>query len=87
MKRGILCAGAVYAFQIPFLIGCVVGLIPVHPIVAFLPLVGLLNGKVEGRGREGLGQELPGLRLQQQEGPQRCRHPALQNASPLMGYQ
>jgi membrane protease YdiL (CAAX protease family) len=45
----------VYVLQIPILIGCAVGLIPIHPIVVLLPLVGLLNDKVEGRGREGLG--------------------------------
>lgn len=55
MRRGILWAVVVYLVQIPILIGCVVGLIPIHPIVVMLPLVGLLNGKVEGRGREGLG--------------------------------
>jgi len=55
MKRGVLWAGVVYLVQIPILVGCVAGLIPLHPIVILLPLVGLLNGKVEGKGREGLG--------------------------------
>ena len=39
------------------------------------------------REREGLGQELPGLRLQQQQGPSRGRHPALPDAPPLVGQQ
>jgi len=55
MKRGILWAAVAYLVQIPITVGCVVGLVPIHPIVIMLPLVGLLNGKVEGRGREGLG--------------------------------
>jgi len=46
---------AVYLVQIPILIGYGAGWIPIHPIAIMLPLVGLLNGKVEGRGREGLG--------------------------------
>ncbi|MGD2105587.1 MAG: CPBP family intramembrane metalloprotease [Anaerolineae bacterium] len=45
----------VYVLQIPILIGCVTGLIPVHPIVIVLPLVVFLNARVEGRGVEGLG--------------------------------
>jgi len=46
---------AVYLVQIPILIGYGAGWIPIHPIAIMLPLVGLLNGEVEGRGREGLG--------------------------------
>jgi membrane protease YdiL (CAAX protease family) len=55
VKRGILWAVVVYLVQIPILIACVLGLIPLHPIVIMLPLVGLLNSKVERRAREGLG--------------------------------
>lgn len=55
MNRGAFWAVVVYLVQIPVLVGCVVGLIPLHPIVIMLPLVVLFNAKVEGRGREGLG--------------------------------
>lgn len=55
MKRGIFWAGMVYLVQIPILVGCEKGRLPIHPIVVMLPLVGLLNGKVERKGREGLG--------------------------------
>jgi len=55
MERGIFWAVAVYLVQIPILVGCEKGWLSIHPIVIMLPLVGLLNGKVERRGREGLG--------------------------------
>jgi membrane protease YdiL (CAAX protease family) len=48
-------ATVVYLVQIPILLGYGAGRIPIHPIVIMLPLVGLLNGKFEGKGREGLG--------------------------------
>jgi len=46
---------AVYLVQIPIVVGYAAGWFPLHPIVVMLPLVGLLNGRVEGRGKEGLG--------------------------------
>ena len=55
MKRGTLWAVAVYLVQIPILVGYERGWLPIHPIVIMLPLVGLLNGQIERRGREGLG--------------------------------
>jgi len=55
MKRGVLWPIAVYLVQIPIVVGCAAGWIPIHPIVIMLPLVFLLNVKVERRGREGLG--------------------------------
>ena len=54
-QRSIALAGLVYLAQIPVVIGCILGVIPIHPIVIMLPLVGLLNGKVEGKGPGGLG--------------------------------
>jgi len=55
MKREILCAFIVYLVEVVIVTGCVVGWIPVHPIVLMLPLVGLINFKVERKGGEGLG--------------------------------
>jgi membrane protease YdiL (CAAX protease family) len=55
MRRDVLHSIIVYTVQIPVVIGSVVGLLPVHPIVIMLPLVGFLNGRVERRGPEGLG--------------------------------
>jgi len=54
-RRGVTWATVVYLVQVPILVGYAAGWVPVHPIVVLLPLVGLLNGRVEGRGREGLG--------------------------------
>jgi membrane protease YdiL (CAAX protease family) len=51
----ILRAIPVFLVQIPFVVGYSSGLSPIHPIVVMLPLVGLLNSKVEKRGPEGLG--------------------------------
>ena len=55
MKQGMLWSLVVYLVQIPIVIGYEKGWVPIHPIAVMLPLVGLLNSKVEGRGREGLG--------------------------------
>jgi membrane protease YdiL (CAAX protease family) len=55
MRREILLPIAVYTVQIPITIAYVAGLVPIHPIVIMLPLVGLLNGQIERRGPHGLG--------------------------------
>jgi membrane protease YdiL (CAAX protease family) len=55
MRREVLLPLAVYAVQIPITIASVAGVLPVHPIVTMLPLVGLLTAQVEGRGPEALG--------------------------------
>ncbi len=55
MKREIWYAFAVYFVEMAVVSGYVVGWIPLHPIVLMLPLVGLINFKVEGKGGEGLG--------------------------------
>jgi membrane protease YdiL (CAAX protease family) len=55
MRRDIPLPLVVYAVQIPITIVYVAGVLPVHPIVIMLPLVGLLNGQIERRGPEGLG--------------------------------
>lgn len=55
MTRAVRLALVVFAVQLLIVVGVVSGWVPVHPIVIMLPLVGLLNGRVEGRGREGLG--------------------------------
>jgi membrane protease YdiL (CAAX protease family) len=60
VKRGISWAWFVYFVQIPFVVWYAQGVVPIHPIVVMLPLVGLLNFKVEKRGREGLGVRLVG---------------------------
>jgi membrane protease YdiL (CAAX protease family) len=51
----ILRAILVFLVQIPFVVGYSSGSSPIHPIVVMLPLVGLLNSKLEERGPEGLG--------------------------------
>jgi membrane protease YdiL (CAAX protease family) len=51
----ILRAILVFLVQIPFVVGYSSGSSPIHPIVVLLPLVGLLNSKLEKRGAEGLG--------------------------------
>jgi membrane protease YdiL (CAAX protease family) len=55
MKRDTLLPLVIFAVQIPTTIAITVGLLPVHPIVIMLPLVGLLNGQIEGKGARGLG--------------------------------
>lgn len=55
VKREVLWPFAVYVAQIPVLIGCVLGLIPIHPIVIVLPLVVCLNFRLDTRGPRGLG--------------------------------
>ena len=55
MKRQVLYAFWVYLVEVAAVVGYVVGWIPLHPIALMLPLVGLINFKVEGKGREGLG--------------------------------
>ncbi|MGD2143046.1 MAG: CPBP family intramembrane metalloprotease [Anaerolineae bacterium] len=55
MRRNVLLPLVVFAVQIPLTIACVAGLLPIHPIVMMLPLVGLLNRQIERRGPEGLG--------------------------------
>ncbi|MGD1994638.1 MAG: CPBP family intramembrane metalloprotease [Anaerolineae bacterium] len=55
MKRETRLAFAVYLVELAIVAGYVVDWIPVHPIVLMLPLVGLINFKIEGKGRQGLG--------------------------------
>jgi membrane protease YdiL (CAAX protease family) len=55
VRRELLWPFAVYLVQIPILIGCASGMIPIHPIAIVLPLVVFLNARVDGRGPEGLG--------------------------------
>jgi membrane protease YdiL (CAAX protease family) len=55
MRKDLLLPLVVFAAQIPITIACAAGMLPVHPIVIMLPLVGLLNGQIERRGPEGLG--------------------------------
>lgn len=50
MRRKMVWPLAVYLGQIPILVGCVVGLIPLHPIALVLPAVVLLTARVERRG-------------------------------------
>jgi membrane protease YdiL (CAAX protease family) len=59
MKRDCVYAFAVYLVEVAVVIAYVAGWIPVHPIVLMLPLVGLFNYKVEGKGHEGLGLVIP----------------------------
>ncbi|MGD8750345.1 MAG: CPBP family intramembrane metalloprotease [Anaerolineales bacterium] len=60
MKRGISWAWFVFFVQVPFVVWYAQGVVPIHPIVVMLPLVGLLNFKVEKRAQEGLGVRLVG---------------------------
>ncbi|MGD2147524.1 MAG: CPBP family intramembrane metalloprotease [Anaerolineae bacterium] len=55
MRRSFLLALIVYAVQVPITAARATGVLPVHPIVFMLPLVGVLNGQVEGRRLGGLG--------------------------------
>ncbi|HEY75332.1 MAG TPA: CPBP family intramembrane metalloprotease [Thermoflexia bacterium] len=55
MQRGVRWAIVVYLVQIPVVVGYAAGWLPIHPIAVMLPLVGLINGRFEKRGREGLG--------------------------------
>ncbi|MGD8245340.1 MAG: CPBP family intramembrane metalloprotease, partial [Anaerolineae bacterium] len=55
MRRHVLLAILVFAVQIPIVFAYVARALPVHPIVVMLPLVGLLNERIETRGLEGLG--------------------------------
>lgn len=48
-------AWVVYVIQMPILVAYQLGVISIHPIAIVLPLVGFLNGRVDRRGREGLG--------------------------------
>lgn len=65
MKQGVLWAWFVYFAQIPFVIWYAQEKIPIHPIVVILPLIGLLNFKVENLGIVGIGLRLlyPGRSL------------------------
>jgi membrane protease YdiL (CAAX protease family) len=45
----------IFLVQIPLVAWYSRGRIPIHPVIAMLPLVGLLSSKVERRGPEGLG--------------------------------
>jgi membrane protease YdiL (CAAX protease family) len=55
VRRGAAWAFVVFLAQIPFVIWWAKGQIPIHPAVIMLPLIGLLNTRVEKRGPEGLG--------------------------------
>jgi membrane protease YdiL (CAAX protease family) len=55
MKREVWLALVVYLVELVIVAGHVLGWVPVHPIVLMLPLVGLVNFRLEGRGRRGLG--------------------------------
>jgi membrane protease YdiL (CAAX protease family) len=55
MRRDVLLPLLVFVVQIPLTVAYLTGLIPVHPIVIMLPLVGLLNGHIDRRGLQGLG--------------------------------
>jgi hypothetical protein len=43
----------VFLVQTPLVLWYSRGRIPIHPVVAMLPLVGLLNSKIEKRGPDG----------------------------------
>jgi membrane protease YdiL (CAAX protease family) len=60
VKRGSSWAWFVFFVQTPFVVWYAQGVVPIHPIVFMLPLVGLLNFKVEKRGQIGLGVRLVG---------------------------
>jgi membrane protease YdiL (CAAX protease family) len=62
---GIFWPWFVYFAQIPFVIWYASGKVPVHPIVVMLPLVGLLNFKIEKHRQTWLGFRLayPGRSL------------------------
>lgn len=55
VKRGNSLAWFVFFVQIPFVICYASGKVPFHPIVVMLPLVGLLNFKVEKHSKMWLG--------------------------------
>ncbi|KXA94864.1 hypothetical protein AKJ36_02090 [candidate division MSBL1 archaeon SCGC-AAA259I07] len=55
MNRKLVLVLSVFLVQFPILICCIVGLIPLHPLVIMIPLVCFLNTKIENRDRKGLG--------------------------------
>lgn len=65
VENGFFWAWFVFFAQIPFVFWYAQGEPALHPIVVMLPLVGLLNYRLEQRGREGLGLYLvrPGRAL------------------------
>jgi len=58
LKSGVYWAWFAFFAQIPFVFWYAKGGPALHPIVVMLPLVGLLNFKVEKRGLEGIGLRL-----------------------------
>ena len=58
-KRGLILAFFAYLIQFPVLLGGMQGWFPIHPVIIFPPLLGLINAKIEKRGLEGLGLILP----------------------------
>lgn len=61
MSRGVTLAILVFLIQVPLVIAFAADKINIHPIVFILPLIGFLNGKVEGRSKEGLGLRVVGV--------------------------
>jgi membrane protease YdiL (CAAX protease family) len=61
MSQGVALAIVVFLAQVPLVIAFAVNWIQIHPIVFVLPLIGFLNGKVEGRSKEGLGLRVAGV--------------------------
>jgi hypothetical protein len=55
MKSQILFAFVIYLVEVAVVVGYVVDWIPVHPIVLMLPLVGMINYRVEGNSHKELG--------------------------------
>lgn len=55
VKRETGLAILAYVLQIPIVTASSAGLLPLHPIAIVLPMVGLLNSRVERKGLEGLG--------------------------------
>jgi hypothetical protein len=55
VNRQVLYTLGVYLVEVAVVVGYVVGWLPVHPIVLLLPLVGVINYKVERKGLKGLG--------------------------------
>jgi membrane protease YdiL (CAAX protease family) len=55
MIRAIRLAVLIYVIDLLVVSGVVIGWIPFHPILLMVPLVGLLNYRVEKRSNDGLG--------------------------------
>jgi membrane protease YdiL (CAAX protease family) len=55
MKRQVMYVFGVYILEVIIVVGYIVGWMSIHPIVLMLPLVGLINYKIERRGHQGLG--------------------------------